>query len=132
MNIEVLATELTTDPLGRGYSGMGDAAAAADLNTVYRTRIRETIESWEYFEAMDTAEFQALADAAKAYIRDLLAMGTVASTTSSKAVALTLAIFGGGSNTVANLNAVRTENISRAVELGLGVVYEGNVAEARG
>ncbi len=31
-----LNTELTTDPLSRGYSGMTDAQAADDLNTVYR------------------------------------------------------------------------------------------------
>jgi hypothetical protein len=31
-----LATELTTDPLARGYAAMTDVAAAADLNTAYR------------------------------------------------------------------------------------------------
>jgi hypothetical protein len=36
MNIAALATELTTDPLTRGYSGMSDQAAADDVNTLYR------------------------------------------------------------------------------------------------
>lgn len=31
-----LRSELDTDPLTRGYSAMDDAAAAADLNTLYR------------------------------------------------------------------------------------------------
>lgn len=31
-----LADELTNDPLTRGYAGMTDEAAAADLNTAYR------------------------------------------------------------------------------------------------
>jgi len=36
MTLAALTTELTDDPLTRGYSGMDDAAAAADLNTAYR------------------------------------------------------------------------------------------------
>lgn len=37
MDYQALKTELTTDPLVRGYSGMSDEAAASDLNTEYRT-----------------------------------------------------------------------------------------------
>ena len=33
---EILAADLTTDPLGRGYVGMTDQQAADDLNTSYR------------------------------------------------------------------------------------------------
>lgn len=36
MDWQVLKTELTTDPLTRGYSTMSDIQAANDLNTVYR------------------------------------------------------------------------------------------------
>ena len=36
VNIADLAVELSTDPLGRGYSGMTDQQAADDLNTLYR------------------------------------------------------------------------------------------------
>lgn len=36
MDYTILATELSSDPLTRGYSGMTDIEAAADLNTVYR------------------------------------------------------------------------------------------------
>ena len=35
-NIALLATELSTDPLVRGYSGMSDAAAAVSLNGIDR------------------------------------------------------------------------------------------------
>lgn len=34
-----LKTEVTTDPLGRGYAAMTDAQVSADLNTAYRTRV---------------------------------------------------------------------------------------------
>ena len=33
---QTLADELNNDPLGRGYAGMTDAQAAADINTEYR------------------------------------------------------------------------------------------------
>lgn len=33
---DILKDELANDPLGRGYAGMTDAIAAADLNTAYR------------------------------------------------------------------------------------------------
>ena len=36
MDYQVLSSELTNDPLGRGYSSMDDSAAADDLNTDYR------------------------------------------------------------------------------------------------
>lgn len=36
MDYTVLASELTVDPLTRGYSAMTDAQAAADLNSTYR------------------------------------------------------------------------------------------------
>ena len=36
VDLVALNAELTTDPLVRGYAGMGNAAAADDLNTFYR------------------------------------------------------------------------------------------------
>lgn len=33
-----LKSEITADPLGRGYAGMTDQQVADDLNSVYRTR----------------------------------------------------------------------------------------------
>jgi hypothetical protein len=39
MDISKLKEEINSDPLGRGYSGMDDAAVAASLNTADRSRI---------------------------------------------------------------------------------------------
>lgn len=36
VDLTVLKTEIDTDPLTRGYSGMDDAAVAVDINTFYR------------------------------------------------------------------------------------------------
>jgi hypothetical protein len=43
-----LTAELTNDPLGRGYAGMTDAEAVADLNTHYRRGDVPSIEVVKY------------------------------------------------------------------------------------
>lgn len=130
-----LRDELLNDPLGRGYAGMSDQAAADDLNTAYRTRQRETMDSAEIYENIDISEFQAKTDAQKVYVRDILGLGAnVRIGASSKARMVMVSVFGGGSSTIANLADAATENISRAVELGIQPlpVKPGHVQMARG
>ena len=43
MNYPLLRAELLSDPLGRGYEAKDHPTAAADLNTAYRTRVRQTM-----------------------------------------------------------------------------------------
>jgi hypothetical protein len=57
-----LETEVQTDPLGRGYSGMTDAQVVTDLNTVYRTRNTPNLSGDEVFAATEPTEFNALDD----------------------------------------------------------------------
>ena len=38
---EIIKQELDDDPLGRGYAGMNDAAAAADMNAIYRDGVAD-------------------------------------------------------------------------------------------
>lgn len=129
---QTLRTELLDDPLARGYAGMSDSAAAVDLNTKYRTRQRTQMDSAEIYENIDTAEFQGKTDAQKVYVRDILGLGTgVHIGAGSKARNVFVAIFGGGSATIINLLAAATEAISRAEELGLGVITAGDVYRAR-
>ncbi len=128
---DMLRDELITDPLGRDYSGMDDKAAASDLNTSYRVRNRNSISGDEIFHNVasrvdwdgltDTQRMQFLAFCGRDVI-DPFARANVE---------LVKSIFGNSSATVGNLNAVRFENITRAVELGLGVVKVGHVAVAR-
>lgn len=130
--LEILKNEITTDPLVRGYSGMTDAEIASDLNTVYRTRTRTTLTAAQVYEQIDVAEFQALADAQKVYVRDIIGLGgDIDVQAGSKARDVMLSIFGGGSQTITDLAAILVDNISRADELGLGVVTEGLVIEAK-
>lgn len=126
-----LKSELDTDPLTRGYSGMTDGQVAVDLNTVYRSRNRTTMSGREVMEAFaaNTAEWDALTAANQDRIialtgrEDLDPFGIDAHIFTQAAA--------GATNTISALNAARTEAISRAVELGFGTVHSGDVANAR-
>lgn len=132
MDIAALQTELTTDPLGRGYSGMTDSQAANSLNTANRDGPdREIVSSHELFEAIVPAEWGSLSAAEKQRVQTILAMGQVnlkgANTRANLATA-----FGAGTTTRSNLQALQAgPKISRAIELGLGTVGDGHVASAR-
>ena len=131
MDFYVLYTELTTDPLGRGYAAMDEQEQAVDLNTVYRTLTRDTLSSAEIYERIDVAEFQGKSPEQKVYVRDILGLGEgIAVGLNSKARTVLLAIFGAGSATIAALAAALEVAVSRAVELGLGRVYPRDITTA--
>lgn len=116
MDYQVLKTELTTDPLTRGYSGMSDLQAANDLNTVYRTITRPTVAGWEIFNETDSTEYGALTDAQKASWDALCAIDQI-DTASGVAKSREAELFGAGTTTRSNLQDLRTEDVSRADEL---------------
>lgn len=127
--IDVLTDELTNDPLTRGYSGMTDAAAATDLNTAYRERNRGELSGTVIFNAITKSEFNALATADQQRVWNILHLGTI--NPFGLEADLFVDLFGGGSGTIAALQAIRKEPISHGGELGIGVVRAGNVQEAR-
>ncbi len=129
MDIAALAAELTTDSLGRGYSGMDDAEAAADLNTVYRTRNKTSMTGSEILQAIDKTEYLALTDTNKDRVWQIMHLGTVNPFGVEKD--FIVGIFGAGSDTITALQAARTDDVSRAVEIGLGTVAPGHVENAR-
>jgi hypothetical protein len=130
MNYEVLKTELTTDPLTRGYSGMSNAAAAADLNTEYREVDVEAVTGQQIFEATVPSEYNALGPSDTDLFHAIIGMGELLVSGTNTRAAL-MALFGAGTTTRTNLIALQTELISRAAELGLGTVKEGHIATAR-
>lgn len=136
MDYQALFDELTNDPLSRGYAGMTDAEAADDLNTEYRTRNRASMSGDEVFGATDPAEFNAL-DTGSGNTPDVQGHWIAfcgrdnIDPFGSANVAFVQSVFGAGSTTVSNLAALRTETVSRAVELGLGAVTAGDVIKAR-
>jgi hypothetical protein len=129
MDYGKLSAELTEDPLVRGYSGMNDAAASADLNTVYREKNKTSMTGSEVLNAIDQTEYNALADANKVLVWNLMALGTL--NPFGMESDLLVGAFGGGSATITALAAARKESISRAVELGLGQIAPGDIENAR-
>lgn len=118
MDYQVLNTELDSDPLTRGYSGMNDSEAATDLNTVYRTLPVDTASGADIFNATDDTEYGALtAEEQNRWIN----MCGVAEIDVSSGVAKSLEaeLFGGGTTTRTNLAALKTRDVSRAIEIDL-------------
>jgi len=129
MDYAVLNNELTVDPLSRGYSGMTDAEAATDLNTEYRDRNVTSMSATDIFQNVDETEYAALTDAQRQAFWGMMGMGTL--NPWGQEAAIFTDLFGGISATITALAAARVETVSRAVELGLGIVTEGDVAKAR-
>jgi hypothetical protein len=127
---DTLKTEVTTDPLGRGYSGMSDSEVADDMNTVYRTKTRETVSGWEIFNITDDVEYAALSDVEKTSWDNLCAIEQI-DTSSGIAKVKEAALFGVGTTTRQNLIDLKNPPASRAEELGLLFVYPGHVEEVR-
>jgi hypothetical protein len=130
MNYEELNAELTIDPLTRGYSGMTDEAAATDLNTVYRTRARTTMNGDEIFAATDNAEFVGLTDH-KQQLWVSFTSKDIINAYDATNINFVDYIFGAGSDTKSTLAGLREEDISRATELSLDGVDQWKVEFAR-
>ena len=128
---DAIKAELDTDPLTRGYSGMTDEQAAADLNTEYRSRIKPTLSGIELRGAFDETEFAALTDGEKQMALAWASADEYDSSTDGADDRILKSIFGAGSTTRSNLATARQETVSRAVELGFGPVKVGDVQYAR-
>ena len=145
-NIAILKSEIDSDPLGRGYSGMDDTAVAVDVNTAYRTK-KEPISSAELlaWSASDarlqniknaaengaTDDLKSLAQAAYLIVtRD----GTTLDLNLADRVAMLDSLVAAGVLTAAertSLDSLATVSISRAEELSIGRVRAGDVIQAR-
>ena len=130
--LQALKTELTTDPLGRGYAGMTNTQVVTSLRTANRTVERRSVSGSQIYNAIVPSEFSALLATQQQLVRDVFGLGdTIDVRTGTNVRAVMLAAFGAGTTTRANLIALVQETVSRAAELGLGDVREGDVARAR-
>lgn len=129
-DITIIQNEITNDPLTRSYSGMTDQQVADDLNTVYRTRVRSSMSGDDVFQATDTTDWTGLTADQQNLWMSFCGRSAIDPAGASN-VALVENLFGNPSTTRTNLLNIRTENISRAVELGLGTVTEGDIWDAR-
>ena len=129
MDIAALASELATDPLTRGYSGMTDVEAAASLNTADRTTNKASMTASEVYNAIDVTEWSALTDTQREEIWNILHLGTI-NPFGLESDRFTT-IFPSPGDTLTALAAARKNDVSRAVEIGFGVVKVGHVQNAR-
>lgn len=128
MNYYVLNQELVGDPLGRTYSTMDDQEAADDLNIAYRDRNVASMSASDVLQNVDDTEYIALTDVKKDALWGLLGIAVLDPW--GKEASVMQDIFG-ASTTITNLQAARIETVSRAVELGLGLVRASDVEKAR-
>jgi len=131
MNIAILESELLTDPLGVGYAGLDDAAAAAALNALTRQRDVTSLAHTIVYNAIDQSDWSGLTNAGRQEVWDILHLGGDGLNPWGREADRFIALFGGGSATITTLAALRVESISRGDELGIGRVKPGHVAEAR-
>lgn len=129
MNLQTLKTELTTDPIARGYAAMSDEQAAESLNTQNRQPDRESLTGGMIAASVVRTELAALTAADQNYVRALLPCGDIPLTATIKTELGN--IFGAATTTRANLLALLKRTGSRAEELRLGTVTPSNVADAR-
>lgn len=126
-----LKVEVQTDPLGRGYSGMTSIDVVSSLQTINRTRDKTSLNPSEVYQNIDQAEWATLSAADQQEVWDTLHLGDPLDPFGREAVRFT-AIFGGGSNTIIALSALRIDNISRLEEIGIsGTVNEHQINQAR-
>lgn len=133
MNYEVLRAELLTDPLVFGYSGMSDAVAAAKLiaTNTGRTLPRTNVSMSEVIATVPDADYPASSNSVGWQKLNLFATLPGIDASNANIRAVFNAIFAGKTATLAALAALASRVVSRAEELGLGVVMTGDVNRAR-
>lgn len=127
--IALLKSEITTDPLARGYSVMTNEQIATDMNTIYRTSNKALMTATEVLNAISKTEFDALTVADQTKIWNVLHIGNV--NPFGIEADIFVNVFGAGSATITNLKAARKNNITRGQELGIGKITVGNVIQAK-
>lgn len=130
MNLDDLKAELANGHPSTGPYDADDAVAAGQLNAVNRTRNIESVTGQQIFEAVVPAHYNALSADFKQLFLGIIGMGDIPVNGTNTKAAL-VAMFSGATATLNALAALQTEEVSRAVELGLGFVYPGHIENAR-
>ncbi len=147
MNYTVLVAELTDDPLGRGYASKTDQWVAASLNAVDRTAAdstRKTFRELLRTQGMGVAgdihgklkvasESNSGLALAIAAANDYGTDGGLDFSDPATVAAIDALVSGGVLTTQEGdaLKALGQKTVSRADELGLGVVTDGHIGSAR-
>lgn len=129
-NLVLLKIEILVDTF-RVYSTMSDKEVADSLNTVDRTRPRTSMTGDEVFKNIASrADWNALTDTQKTHFLSFCARDSIDPFAAAN-VETVKSIFGDASATVTNLQVARQEDVSRATEINIGFVHEGDVEHVR-
>ncbi len=119
-----LCEEIALDPLGRGYAGMSPEQAHADIQTKYRTRWLPCVEGNLLRDQITESDWVSIATDAQ---RDRLINVLVGcANPQGFARSRVVEILGAGQS-LSNMAAIATEDISRVTELELGRVRVGDI-----
>ena len=130
MDYIALKAELDAGHPDTGAYNVDDTLAAAELNAVNRTVPRASMNGDEIFAATDNAEFVGLTDHKQQLWVSFTSKDIINAYDATNIDFLDY-IFGAGSDTKTVLAGIRTEDISRAAEVGLGSPDAGHVGYAR-
>ncbi len=130
MDYQKLKTKLAAGhPITGAYSS-SNATAATEMNAVNVTVTVSTVTGSQILNATDTAEFSALSSGDKSAWRELCAIDDI-DTASGVAKHMESEIFGAGTTTRSNLQALRKRVTSEGEKEGFGTVREGDISYAR-
>jgi hypothetical protein len=125
-----LKTEISVDTF-RVYSAMDNKQVTDSLNTVDRTENKDSLSGDEVFSAIESqAVWDGLTSEQRLEFLSLCARDSL-NPFGAANVNVVKSVFGSGSVTVSNLNAARVRNVSRATEINIGFVREGDVEYVR-
>ena len=130
MYFTLLKSEITDDPLGRGYAGMTDQQVVDSLMAVNCEQDRTSMSGSEILNAIVASEWDTRTDAQKKIVWDVVHMGAINPFGVEKTL-IAAAFSGTGGATIAALNAARVTQVSRAAELSLGIPKAGHVQQVR-
>lgn len=129
-NVDILKIELDTDPLGRGYAAMSYDDIIGSLRLKNRIiNIEGTLPATVVANVIDPAEFNTLTSLLEQRVWNILHLGEI--NPFGIEAAVFISVFGAGSTTIANLQALRRKTVSREEELGIAPLRLGEVQEAR-
>lgn len=125
-----LKQELDAGHPDTGAYSVDDATAAAELNAVNRTVPRGSMNGDEIFAATDNAEYVGLTDHKQQLWVSFTSKDIINAYDDTNIDFLDY-IFGAGSTTKTTLAGLRTQDVSRANEIGIGDVDQWKVEYAR-
>jgi hypothetical protein len=130
MNYSELKAELDAGHPVTGAYNADDALAADELNAENRTITVESVSGSAILNATNDTEYLALADAEKTRWLGVCGADSI-DISNGVAKAEEADLFGPGTTTRANLAALKVPTVSRAMELGFGLIEDGDVTFAR-